>query len=89
MLHEIWLDRNHQLHSNDETAIQRQLETIIKPKLTRLYNLQHLVPIQYRQLYNRSIDEVIQLPPADLETWITRHENTCSMLPNKSQTEYK
>jgi hypothetical protein len=74
ILHEIWCDRNQQLHGNDCTVVQRRMETIIKPKLHRIYNLQHLLPFQDRQIFDKTIDEMIKLPPQYLERWINRHE---------------
>jgi hypothetical protein len=67
ILHELWLDRNHQLHSNTESAMQRRMETIIKPKLTWLYNLQHLVSHEDKQLYETPLDQMLQFPVKYLE----------------------
>jgi hypothetical protein len=73
-LHEMWLDRNQELHGTEQSSLDRRKENIIKPTLTRIYNLQHLVPIQDRQLFDKTIEEMLELPTRYLETWITRHE---------------
>jgi hypothetical protein len=74
ILHEIWLDRNNQLYGNEQTALDRRKESIIRPILTRIYTLQNLVPNQDRIFFERTIDEILEFPTTYLETWIKRHE---------------
>jgi hypothetical protein len=75
-LHKIWEDRNNQLHSNDLTSlqVQRRMETIIKPKLRTLYNLQHLIPVRDQVLFEKTLDEMMLQQPQYLEKWISRNE---------------
>jgi hypothetical protein len=73
-LHELWMDRNYQLHSNEQSAVHRRMETIIKPKLRCIYNLQDLVSSQDRQLFSTPIEEMLQQNPQYQERWISRHE---------------
>jgi hypothetical protein len=81
-LHELWLDRNNELHSKATTLVQRRLESIIIPKLTRIYNLQSLVPVQDRQIFELPLEEMIKLNPSYLQRWIERHEFESSKREN-------
>jgi hypothetical protein len=73
-LHEIWLDRNYQLHSKDQNPLQRRMATIIIPKITSIYNLKSVVSSQDRQLFDLPLEEMLQQSPQHLERWISRHE---------------
>jgi hypothetical protein len=67
---EIWLTRNEKTHNTDINATSR-LEKETYAQVRKLYDSAHLLSANDRELFSIPIDEFIQQPWQNLQTWVS------------------
>jgi hypothetical protein len=74
VLHELWRLRNQAIHSNNESHVQRRLEFLVTPQVTRLYDLQDKLSEFDRKVFTMPQNELLGQPIQVIEKWIERNK---------------
>ena len=72
--HEVWLRRNQQIHSNDNT--ESTVHSFLNQKIQQLYQLQHEIGYHDRNIFQKPIDEGLALTEKQKMTWIEQTTQT-------------
>ena len=71
--HIIWLQRNNDVHGDSEDSKQSTLKSC-EARLRAVYSLQDEVSYYDKQIFSKSIDEMLRLPIRQIHKWLKTYE---------------